>query len=124
MLVLRQIRTHDAVHLPLQDNHESAVFYFQQLLDRKPCHYTALVQLLGLLRRAGKLEDAAKFITAAEAAAGGQPAAAAASGAPRSSMLAAPTTPAAASAAPAATAGSSKANADAGLQYCKGLLQW
>uniref|UniRef100_A0A383W643 Uncharacterized protein n=1 Tax=Tetradesmus obliquus TaxID=3088 RepID=A0A383W643_TETOB len=108
-----------------QDNHESAVFYFQQLLDRKPCHYTALVQLLGLLRRAGKLEDGAKFIAAAEAAAGGQPApAAAAGGAPRSSMLATPTTLSAASPAPAAAAGNSKANADAGLQYCKGLLQW
>ncbi|KAF6259487.1 intraflagellar transport protein [Scenedesmus sp. NREL 46B-D3] len=105
-----------------QDNHESAVFYFQQLLDRKPCHYTALVQLLGLLRRAGKLEDAAKFITAAEAAAGGQPLAV--GGAPRSSIVAAPANPSAAPTASAASAGNSKANADAGLHYCKGLLQW
>jgi hypothetical protein len=98
------------------------VFYFQQLLDRKPCHYMALVQLLGLLRRAGKLEDAAKFIAAAEAAAGGQPAAAGA--APRSSMLATPANPPAAPSKPAAAASNSKANADAGLQYCKGLQQW
>jgi hypothetical protein len=38
-------------------------------------------------------------------------------------MLATPAT-VLASPAPAGAAGNSKANADAGLQYCKGLQQW
>lgn len=107
----------------LQDNHESALFYFQQLLDRKPSHYTALVQLLGLLRRAGKLDEAVKFIAAAEqAAAGGAPGhVSGSSSAPRSE----PQTPKAPGAlAPAPVVSGVGGVGDAGLQYCKGLLEW
>lgn len=57
----------------MQDNHDAALYYLQQLLDKKPCHYTALVQLLGLLRRAGKLSEADKYIKAAESRATGGP---------------------------------------------------
>ena len=53
----------------MQDHYENAVFHFQQLLDRKPCHWTALCQLVMLLRKAGRLPEVAKFLTAAEAAA-------------------------------------------------------
>ncbi len=80
-----------------QDNSESAVFYFQQLLERKPCHFTALVQMLGLLRRAGRLGEAGKFIAAAEAAC-------------------------TAGAAGSAADSSSTAGGDSGLHFCKGLL--
>lgn len=52
-----------------QDNINSAVYHFQQMLVHNPCHYPALEQLLGLLRRDGKLSEAAKYIAAAEAAA-------------------------------------------------------
>jgi hypothetical protein len=47
---------------------------FHALLARQPCHYGALVRLLGLLRRAGRLAtDGPRYIAAAEAAAGGRP---------------------------------------------------
>ncbi|KAF8072682.1 TTC21B [Scenedesmus sp. PABB004] len=81
-----------------QDNTDAAVFYFSQLLERRPGHHAALAQLLGLLRRAGRLADAPKFIAAAEAAAGGAGSAAAAPGDDRGSGDA------------------------AGLSYCRGLL--
>lgn len=54
----------------MQDHYGNAVFHFQQLLDRKPCHWAALSQLVLLLRKAGRLPEVAKFLTAAEAAAG------------------------------------------------------
>ncbi len=53
-----------------QENYDSAIHHYQQLLERRPAHHTALAQLLQLLRRAGRLEDAPRFITAAETAAG------------------------------------------------------
>jgi hypothetical protein len=81
------------------------VSYFQKLLDRKPSHYTVLVQLLGMLRRAGKLKEADKYMAAAEAASGG-----AAAGQ-------------AAGAANAPGGSSSAAAVDGGLSYCKGVLQ-
>jgi hypothetical protein len=79
--------------------------YFQKLLDRKPSHYTVLVQLLGMLRRAGKLQEADKYMAAAEAAASGGAAAGQAAGAT------------------SAPGGSSAAAVDGGLSYCKGVLQ-
>jgi hypothetical protein len=81
------------------------VSYFQKLLDRQPCHYTVLVQLLSMLRRAGKLKEADKYLAAAEAAAGGAPAGQTA--APAGGMNGA----------------GSAATVDGGLAYCKGLLQ-
>lgn len=90
-----------------QGHHDSAVSYFQKLLDRKPSHYTVLVQLLGMLRRAGKLKEADKYLAAAEAASGG--------GAPAGQSPGAPGT--------GAPAGGSNAAVDGGLAYCRGLLQ-
>ncbi|GBF90474.1 hypothetical protein Rsub_03470 [Raphidocelis subcapitata] len=52
------------------ENLDSAIFHFAQLLERRPCHYEALAQMMGLLRRAGKLEEADKYLSAAEAAEG------------------------------------------------------
>lgn len=89
----------------MQGHNESAVSYFQKLLDRRPCHYTVLVQLLSMLRRAGKLREADKYIAAAEAALGG-----AAGGQPTASAGNVPSP-------------GSNAAADGGLSYCKGLLQ-
>jgi len=81
------------------------VSYFQKLLDRNPCHYTVLVQLLGMLRRAGKLKEADKYLAAAEAAVTGTAGSQGSSGAGDG------------------PAGSNTAAADGGLSYCKGLLQ-
>lgn len=79
--------------------------YFQKLLDRQPNHYTVLVQLLGMLRRAGKLKEADKYLAAAEAATAGG-------------------TPGGARPVPAGQegGGSSAVAVDGGLSYCKGLL--
>jgi hypothetical protein len=84
----------------LQGHHESAVSHFQKLLERRPCHYTVLVQLLSMLRRAGKLKEADKYLAAAEAAAAG---ATGSMGGP--------------------AGGGNTSVADGGLPYCKGLLQ-
>lgn len=43
-----------------------ATFHFQQLLERKPNHYTALSRLIQLLRRAGKLNEIPRFLKLAE----------------------------------------------------------
>lgn len=89
-----------------QGHHEAAVSYFQKLLDRQPNHYTVLVQLLGMLRRAGKLKEADKYLAAAEAATAGG-------------------TLGGAKPAPAGGAGGGSSSAvavDGGLSYCKGLL--
>merc|ERR1719436_444765 len=48
--------------------YKDATFYYQSLLDKKPCNYTALGKLIFLLRRAGRLKDAPRYITAAEKA--------------------------------------------------------
>jgi hypothetical protein len=103
----------------MQDNHESAVYYLQQLLDRKPCQYTALVKLLGLLRRTGRLSEANKFISSAEAAVTG----AANSTQSTADGLVSNT----AKGMHRATAASGKTTvagsvADGGLHYCKGLF--
>jgi tetratricopeptide repeat protein 21B len=48
--------------------YKDATFYYQTLLDKKPCNYNALSKLIFLLRRAGRLKDAPRYITAAEKA--------------------------------------------------------
>jgi len=48
--------------------YKDATFYYQSLLDRKPCNYNALAKLIFLLRRAGRLRDAPRYIAAAEKA--------------------------------------------------------
>jgi len=49
-----------------KENYDNSIYHFQQLLDRNPTHWGALSQLIGLLRRAGRLEDVPKYFTAAE----------------------------------------------------------
>jgi tetratricopeptide repeat protein 21B len=44
----------------MQEHNESAIYHFQQLLDRRPDHFAALAELVGLLRHAGRLEDVPK----------------------------------------------------------------
>jgi len=48
--------------------YKDATFYYQTLLDKKPCNYQALSKLIFLLRRAGRLRDTPRYITAAEKA--------------------------------------------------------
>merc|ERR1719230_190535 len=48
--------------------YKDATFYYQALLDKKPCNYTALSKLIFLLRRAGRLRDAPRYLQAAEKA--------------------------------------------------------
>lgn len=48
--------------------YRDATFYYQQLLDKKPCNYTALSRLIFLLRRAGRMKETPKYIEAAEKA--------------------------------------------------------
>jgi len=48
--------------------YKDAAFYYQTLLDQKPCNYTALSKLIFLLRRAGRLKDAPRYLQAAEKA--------------------------------------------------------
>lgn len=48
--------------------YKDATFYYQALLEKKPCNYTALSKLIFLLRRAGRLRDAPKYIQSAEKA--------------------------------------------------------
>eukprot|EP00406_Dinophysis_acuminata_P039023 CAMPEP_0179375406 /NCGR_PEP_ID=MMETSP0797-20121207/87788_1 /TAXON_ID=47934 /ORGANISM="Dinophysis acuminata, Strain DAEP01" /LENGTH=1226 /DNA_ID=CAMNT_0021091415 /DNA_START=14 /DNA_END=3695 /DNA_ORIENTATION=- len=46
--------------------YKDATFYYQALLEKKPNNYTALGKLIFLLRRAGRLRDAPRYISAAE----------------------------------------------------------
>eukprot|EP00933_Yihiella_yeosuensis_P014694 TRINITY_DN13064_c0_g5_i1.p1 TRINITY_DN13064_c0_g5~~TRINITY_DN13064_c0_g5_i1.p1 ORF type:complete len:1194 (-),score=308.92 TRINITY_DN13064_c0_g5_i1:80-3229(-) len=48
--------------------YKDATFYYQALLDKKPCNYVALSKLIFLLRRAGRLRDAPRYIAGAEKA--------------------------------------------------------
>ncbi len=45
---------------------QKAMFHFQKLLERNPTHYAALYKLILLLKRAGKLTDAPRFLKLAE----------------------------------------------------------
>merc|ERR1719421_58868 len=53
--------------------YKDATFYYQTLLDKKPCNYLALSRLIFLLKRAGRLRDAPRYIQAAEKACHRQP---------------------------------------------------
>eukprot|EP00927_Polykrikos_kofoidii_P039026 TRINITY_DN3346_c0_g1_i3.p1 TRINITY_DN3346_c0_g1~~TRINITY_DN3346_c0_g1_i3.p1 ORF type:complete len:1345 (+),score=240.06 TRINITY_DN3346_c0_g1_i3:136-4170(+) len=48
--------------------YKDATYYYQTLLDKKPCNYNALSKLVFLLRRAGRLSYAPRYLTAAEKA--------------------------------------------------------
>ncbi|KAG1671374.1 hypothetical protein FOA52_002984 [Chlamydomonas sp. UWO 241] len=50
-----------------KENYDSAIFHFHQLMERSPTHYVALVNLIQLLRRAGRLEDVPRYFQLAEA---------------------------------------------------------
>ncbi len=47
-------------HVFTQEHYESAIYHFQQLMERQPTHWRALSQLIDLLRRAGKLDEVPK----------------------------------------------------------------
>ena len=53
-----------------QDQLDTAIFQYKQLLDQQPTHYEALSHLLGLLRRVGRLHEAQAHLAAAAVAAG------------------------------------------------------
>ncbi|GLC77752.1 hypothetical protein PLESTB_000959000 [Pleodorina starrii] len=50
-----------------KEHYDTAIYHFQQLLERSPNHYGALAQLILLLRRAGRLEDVPRYFALAEA---------------------------------------------------------
>lgn len=52
-----------------QGQYETALYHFEQILERQPDSWSALAQLLSLLRRAGRLSDAPAYIASAEASA-------------------------------------------------------
>ncbi|XP_065838597.1 tetratricopeptide repeat protein 21B-like [Oscarella lobularis] len=93
LTLLRLNKDNDAATVMMADlmfrknEYDSAIFHFQQLLGRKPDHYEALVRLVQLLRKAGHLEECAKYVKQAEEA-------------------------------------SHRPSIDAGLFYCKGLIDW
>ena len=49
-----------------KNEHEAATYHFQQLLEKNPTRYDALNKLIHLLRRAGSLAEAPRFIKLAE----------------------------------------------------------
>jgi len=49
-----------------KENYDSAIFHFHQLMERSPTHYVALVNLIQLLRRAGRLNDVPRYFSMAE----------------------------------------------------------
>jgi tetratricopeptide repeat protein 21B len=49
-----------------KNEHDAATYHFQQLLEKNPTRYAALTKLIQLLRRAGRLSDAPRYIKAAE----------------------------------------------------------
>jgi tetratricopeptide repeat protein 21B len=49
-----------------KNEHEAATFHFQQLLEKNPNSYEALSKLITLLKRAGKLSEAPRFLKVAE----------------------------------------------------------
>lgn len=49
-----------------KNEHEAATYHHQQLLEKNPQRYDALNKLIQLLRRAGRLVDAPRFIKLAE----------------------------------------------------------
>lgn len=53
------------IMLQKEDN-ESAIYHFQQLLESKPDNFAALSRFIVMLRRAGKLADAPRYLKLAE----------------------------------------------------------
>ncbi|KAF0696238.1 Aste57867_12996 [Aphanomyces stellatus] len=51
-----------------KDDNESAIYHFQNLLEAKPDNFTVLSRFIGMLRQAGKLERAPRFLKLAERA--------------------------------------------------------
>ena len=49
-----------------KNKYDDAIYHFEQLLEKKPNNYEALVQFVQLLRRAGRLYDCPKFFKLAE----------------------------------------------------------
>ena len=49
-----------------KNEYEAATYHFKKLLDAKPENYVALHKLICLQQRAGKLDEAKKFIDSAE----------------------------------------------------------
>ncbi len=49
-----------------KNEHEHATYHFQDLLQKNLTQYEALEKLIRMLRRAGRLEDAQRFLTQAE----------------------------------------------------------
>ena len=45
-----------------KENYETAIYHFSQLLEKNPCNYRALAQLVHLLRRCGRLDEVGRFI--------------------------------------------------------------
>lgn len=45
---------------------ESSTYHFQQLLEKQPTHYTALIRLIHLLRRSGKLNEISRYLKMAD----------------------------------------------------------
>lgn len=70
--VLRLDHNHEQATMMLaellfqKEDCETAIFHFQQILGKKPCHYQALCQMIHLLRRTGKLKEVQTYIDAAE----------------------------------------------------------
>ena len=50
----------------MRDQPEDAIFIYMQLLDKKPDNFNALAQLIELLKRAGRLQDAPKYLEKAD----------------------------------------------------------
>ena len=70
--VLRLDHNHEQATMMLaellfqKEDCETAIFHFQQILGKKPCHYQALCKMIHLLRRTGKLKEVETYIDAAE----------------------------------------------------------
>lgn len=51
-----------------REHNETAIYHFQQLLQKNPANFKALSQLVQLLRRAGRLDEAGRYLRSAETA--------------------------------------------------------
>lgn len=49
-----------------KNSYDDAIYHYQQLLEGRADNYEALARLIGLLRRAGKLSEAPKFLGLSE----------------------------------------------------------
>jgi tetratricopeptide (TPR) repeat protein len=107
--------------LLMQGDYDSALFHFQQLLQRNPRHYPALAQLVQLLRWAGRPQDAKQYLEAAlankTAAHGNSSTGVSSSTGATSSSSSASTGAASSPAAGSAASG----NGEPGYHYCMGL---